>query len=219
MMHSFKTLGLLEDAKHIVLQEWKSFLRMSLEIRHKIQLPDNSSSIVTMLTSLIPPPHFERIVRALVWLSLVPGDAASLPPLSKKPTTPIDLFTMILAHKLKYEPGERDLVILSHEIVAQSIDKPGIDEIYTSSLVTYGTPTASAMSRCVGLPVAFATLQILDGKVPIRGVQGPTDATVYIPVLERLQEVGLGMKDNFRTGKGMEDTLAESLSSRYGRWD
>ncbi|KIM79378.1 hypothetical protein PILCRDRAFT_74408 [Piloderma croceum F 1598] len=217
MMHSFKTLGLLEDAEHIVLQEWKSFLRMSLEIRHKVQLPDNSSSLVTMLTSLIPPPHFERVVRALVWLSLVPGDAASLPPLPKKPAAPIDLFTMVLAHKLKYKPGERDLVILSHEIVARSIDKPGVDEIYTSSLVTYGTPTASAMSRCVGLPVAFATLQVLDGKVPIRGVQGPTDATVYIPVLEGLQEVGLGMKENFSTGKGMEDTLAESLSSRYRR--
>jgi len=123
---------------------------------------------------------------------------------------------MILAHKLKYEPDERDLVILSHEIVAQSIDKPGVDEIYISSLVTYGTPTASAMSRCVGLPVAFATLQVLDGKVHIRGVQGPTDATVYIPVLEGLKEVGLGMKENFSMGKGMEDTLAESLSSHHG---
>jgi alpha-aminoadipic semialdehyde synthase len=218
MMHSFKTLGLLEDTKHIALQEWKSFLRMSLEIRHKIQLPDNSYSILAMLTSLIPPPHFERVVRALVWLSLVPGDAASLPPLPKKPTTPIDFFTMILAHKLKYEPEERDLVILSHEIVAQSIEKPGVDEIYTSSLVTYGTPTASAMSRCVGLPVAFATLQVLDEKVPVRGVHGPTDATLYAPVLEGLQEAGLGMKENFSTGRGMEATLTESLSSRHGRW-
>lgn len=125
---------------------------------------------------------------------------------------------MILAHKLKYEPEERDLVILSHEIVAQSIEKPGVDEIYTSSLVTYGTPTASAMSRCVGLPVAFATLQVLDEKVPVRGVHGPTDATLYAPVLEGLQEAGLGMKENFSTGRGMEATLTESLSSRHGRW-
>jgi alpha-aminoadipic semialdehyde synthase len=210
-MHSFKTLGLLEDRKPIVLDDWKSLLRMSLEIRHKIQVPDNLPSIFAVLTSLIPPPHNERVIRALVWLSLVPGDAALLPPLPNKPTAPIDLFTIVLAHKLKYEPNERDVVVLSHEIVAQSTDKHGIDEIYTSSLVTYGTPTASAMSRCVGLPVAFATLQVLDGKVLVRGVQGPTDITVYGPVLKGLQEVGLGMKDNFRMGKGMGETLVQGL--------
>lgn len=147
-------------------------------------------------------------------LSLIPGYTASLPPLPKKPTAPIDLFTMVLAHKLKYEPEERDLVILSHEIVAQSVEKPGVDEIYTSSLVTFGTPTASAMSRCVGLPVAVASLQILDGKVSVRGVQGPTDATVYAPVLEGLDELGLRMKETFKTGKGMEDILAEGFINR-----
>jgi alpha-aminoadipic semialdehyde synthase len=147
-------------------------------------------------------------------LSLIPGYTASLPPLPKKPTAPIDLFTMVLAHKLKYEPEERDLVILSHEIIAHSVEKPGVDEIYTSSLVTFGTPTASAMSRCVGLPVAVASLQILDGKVSVRGVQGPTDATVYAPVLEGLDELGLRMKETFKTGKGMEDILAEGFINR-----
>jgi len=150
-----------------------------------------------------------------LWLSLLPGKAASLPPPPKQPTAPIDLFTVVLAHKLKYESNERDLVILSHEIVAQLVDKPEVEEVHTSSLVTYGTPTASAMSRCVGLPVAFVSLLILDGKVPVRGVQGPTDASVYRPVLERLQEVGLGMKETLRKAKGMEDTLMKGLVSRH----
>src|ERR1700691_5938568 len=114
-MYFFKTLGLLEDTKPILPADWKSLLRMSLETRHNIQLPDDSSSVSSILTSFIPPSHYERVVGALTQLSLIPGYTASLPPLPKKPTAPIDLFTMVLAHKLKYEPEERDLVILSHE--------------------------------------------------------------------------------------------------------
>jgi len=131
------------------------------------------------------------------------------------PTPPIDLFTIILARKLKYEPKERDIVILSHEIVAKSPSNPEAEEIHTSSLITYGTPTASAMARCVGLPVAFAALQVLDGEVSVRGVHGPTDKAVYGSVLRGLEEVGLGMKENIRRGRGMEDTLTAGLISRH----
>ena len=212
-MHCFKVLGLLEDTKLIMLEDWKSLLRLSLETRCSAQIPADSASLLSVLESLIPLSDFEKVVGALMQLSLIPGDVVSLPPLPKKPTAPIDLFTMILAHKLKYQPNERDLVILSHEIVAQSVNNPGMDEIYTSSLVTYGSTTTSAMSRCVGLPVALASLQVLDGKVPVRGVHGPTDVTVYAPVLVGLEEVGLGMKETFKTGKGIEDTLLEGLRS------
>ena len=211
-MHSFKFLGLLEDAKPILLEDWNSFLRVSLETRHDTRFPRDSASLLSVLTYFLPERHREQVIGALVQLSLLSDDTASLPPLPKKPAAPIDLLTIILAHKLKYEPDERDLVILSHEIVAESADRPGVDEIYTSSLVTYGTPAASAMSRCVGLPVAFASLQVLDGKVPARGVHGPADPSVYVPVLEGLEELGLGMKESLRTGKAIDDTLLEGLS-------
>ncbi|OBZ72980.1 Peroxisome biosynthesis protein PAS1 [Grifola frondosa] len=123
---------------------------------------------------------------------------SSLPPLPSRPTAPIDLFATLLAHKLRYEPSERDLVVLSHEIVT----RPKVanapltsftteEEVHTSSLITYGTASASAMSRCVGLPVAFAALQVLDGRVIARGVQGPTDKNVYEHILDSLETVGL----------------------------
>lgn len=31
--------------------------------------------------------------------------------------TPVELFTMILAHKLRYAPEERDMVVLSQEVL------------------------------------------------------------------------------------------------------
>ncbi|KAK7696374.1 hypothetical protein QCA50_001028 [Cerrena zonata] len=108
---------------------------------------------------------------ALKGLSAHQSSQSDLPIIPKQPTAPIDLFATLLAHKLRYLPGERDLVALSHEVVAKS-PKTGEESIYTSSLVAYGTPEASAMARTVGLPVALAARIVLDGKVKAKGVWG-----------------------------------------------
>lgn len=215
LMHSFKALGLLELSSSIVLDNWSSFTRLSLQKRYNLKIQDDYVSLLSAISSLIHPSHIDSLIEALSWLSIIPGSSSTspLPPLPKKATSPIDLFTIILARKLKYEPDERDIVILAHEIVAKS--SSGLEEIYTSSLVTYGSPTASAMSRCVGLPVAFAALRVLDGEVPVRGVHGPKDRTVYESVLRGLEEVGLGMKETVRKGPGMEATLTSGLVSRH----
>lgn len=180
-----------------------------------MKIQDDPASLLSAISSLIPPSHVDPLFEALNWLSIIPGNPSTspLPPLPKKATSPIDLFTIILARKLKYEPKERDIVILAHEIVAKSSSGP--EEIYTSSLVTYGSPTASAMSRCVGLPVAFAALRVLDGEVLVRGVHGPEDRTIYRSVLRGLEEVGFGMKETVRKGQGMEETLTSGLINRH----
>ena len=215
-MHCFKCIGLLEIASPIELNDWTSLARISMELKLHSRIPDDERSFLSAISSIVPPSQVDNVVSALRWLSLTPSrpSSASLPPLSKRPMAPIDLFTVLLAHKLKYEPHEKDLVVLSHEIVTQSPLDPRMEEVHTSSLVTYGTSSASAMSRTVGLPVAFAALEILDGKVQVRGVQGPTDKSIYRSVLEGLKDVGLGMKERVRKGRGMEHILAKGLASR-----
>ena len=215
-MHWFKCIGLLETTSSIELSDWTSLARISMELKLDSRIPDDEKSFLSAMSSIVPSSQVDDIVSALRWLSLIPGrlSSASLLPLPKRPMAPIDLFTILLAHKLKYEPHERDLVVLSHEIVTQSPLNPRIEEVHTSSLVTYGTSSASAMSRTVGLPVAFAALEILDGKVQVRGVQGPTDKSIYQSVLKGLGEVGLGMKERVRKGTGMEHILAKGLASR-----
>ncbi|KAF7986808.1 hypothetical protein HWV62_20442 [Athelia sp. TMB] len=213
LMHCFKLMGLLETNSTILLDDWTSFIRLSLQSRYGITIPNDPASTLSAIASVIPAAHVDQLAGAMSWLSLVHADS-SMPTLPKKPTAPIDIFTRLLAHKLRYEPHERDMVVLSHEIVAQSIDAPGVEEIYTSSLITYGTAKASAMARTVGLPVAFAAMEVLDGKVLLRGVQGPTDKSVFSPVLRGLEEVGLGMREGVVVGQGMEDVLAGGLQSR-----
>src|ERR1700712_244969 len=110
-------------------------------------------------------------------LSILPGaPTTDLPPIPKTPETPMNLLSTLLAHKLRYLPGERDMVILSHEVItsaAPSSPHSTTRQVHSSSLITYGNEHNSAMSLTVGLPLAFSTLRILDGEIRTRGVADP----------------------------------------------
>jgi hypothetical protein len=47
------------------------------------------------------------------------------------------------------------------------------------------------MAKTVGLPVAMAALQILNGKITTPGVQLPINKEVYEPILEELEDYGV----------------------------
>jgi hypothetical protein len=51
--------------------------------------------------------------------------------------------------------------------------------------------TYTAMAKTVGLPVAMATLQILNGNITTPGVQLPIKKEVYEPILSELEEYGV----------------------------
>ncbi|KAI9570082.1 Saccharopine dehydrogenase-domain-containing protein [Boletus coccyginus] len=233
LVHSFKSMGLLDThpSAHVLPRSWSELARLALaqKLGEDI-IPAEPSSFASALSNVVPDQQSrERALDALQWLGLGPitpsasttASTDGLPPLPTKPTAAIDLLTLVLARKLRYAPGERDLVVLSHEIVVAQpasiaggeAGSPNETEVYTSSLVSYGTTSASAMSRCVGLPVAFATLAVLDGKVVGRGVQGPTEQNLYRTVLDGLQGVGLEMKESVRRGSGMEAMLSDGLRS------
>ena len=236
LMYALKSIGLLEGSTTIDPHDWHSLVRAALEQKLGTLIMNDPDSLKSALDDVISPKQRDVVLEALHWLSIIPPSMSeraldndsnpSLPPLPSKPTAPIDLFATLLTHKLRYAPHERDLVVLSHEIVTRpkgsqvSLTTPsaGEEEIHSSSLVTYGTKDASAMSRTVGLPVAFAALQILDGGVSARGVQGPTSKEVYGNVLRRLEEVGLGMKESVRkatAGSALGLSVEENLRRRW----
>ena len=55
--------------------------------------------------------------------------------------------------------------------------------------------TYTAMAKTVGLPVAIATLSILNGLIRSPGVQLPIKKEVYDPILEELENYGLSFKE------------------------
>ena len=72
----------------------------------------------------------------------------------------------------------------------------GKKEQIDSKMVCIGEDqTYTAMAKTVGLPVAMATLLILNGKIKTPGVQLPIQEEVYLPILKELEEYGVVFKD------------------------
>jgi len=214
-MDIFKSLGLLDTEAPFTIDNWPSLIRTTL--KRKLGIDIGSSDLASVLSAakdVIPTTtDTHQLQTALEYLSLVPSSYPA-PPVLKFGAVPIDHFANLLAQKLRYESHERDLVILNHEIIAQ--DTSGKEEVHSSSLIAYGGSEASAMARCVGLPVAFAALKVLDGRVSARGVCGPAiEENLWKGVLDGLEEVGLGMKETVRpkssTSVTVENTLMAGL--------
>lgn len=92
-----------------------------------------------------------------------------------------------------YEPHERDLIILRHEIGIRWHD--GRREERGINFVVYGQPAStnghSAMALTVGYPAAIAAKMIVDGEIQERGAILPFSSDIYRPMLKRLRAEGL----------------------------
>jgi alpha-aminoadipic semialdehyde synthase len=113
--------------------------------------------------------------------------------------SPFDYFVYLLAQKLQYQPGERDVVVLHHELALSD------GEVLSSSLEVVGDAVGavgghSAMAKTVGWPIALGGCLLLDGGVTDRGVLRPTARAVREPLLLALAELGVGMDE--RRGRG-----------------
>ncbi|KAK3102273.1 hypothetical protein FSP39_010099 [Pinctada imbricata] len=107
-----------------------------------------------------------------------------------KKGSPLDTLSNFLAKKLAYDPSERDLILMYHDIGVQWPDRSR--EERKVSLVCYGDEGRhSAMAKTVGLPTAIATKMILDGEIQRKGIVVPLTKDIYRPILMRLRQEGI----------------------------
>ncbi len=130
----------------------------------------------------LDPVHF--IVANLDWLGLF-----SSAPLPSGCSSPLDVLNATTLAKMSYAPGERDLLVLQHQFVAEY---PDHREKITATMVDFGIPDGdSSMNRTVGLPAAVGARFILEGKVTSRGVLVPVLPEIYEPALVELERLGI----------------------------
>ncbi|XP_071815872.1 alpha-aminoadipic semialdehyde synthase, mitochondrial-like isoform X2 [Apostichopus japonicus] len=103
-----------------------------------------------------------------------------------KLSSPMATFAYHLGQKLSYSEGERDLVIMRHQVGVENPDKStGMEEV---SLTIYGEPYGfSAMAKSVGYPTAIAARMLLDDEIHEKGVVIPFSKSIYRPMLNRLK--------------------------------
>ena len=124
----------------------------------------------------------------LEWLGLLGSD-----PIPAADHTDLDIVASRMLKLMEYAPGERDMLVMQHEFVAEY---PGRTERTFSTMVDYGISNGdSSMSRLVGLPAAIAARMILQGEISLTGVRVPTIPAIYEPVLGELATMGVAFTD------------------------
>lgn len=110
-----------------------------------------------------------------------------------KKATPAQMLEKILNDKWTLQPEDKDMIVMYHKFGYElNGEKKQID----SKMVCLGDDqTYTAMAKTVGLPVAIAALQILNGKIKTPGVQLPITKEVYLPILKELEEYGVLFKE------------------------
>jgi saccharopine dehydrogenase-like NADP-dependent oxidoreductase len=129
-----------------------------------------------------------RIISNLKWLGLFEEG-----PLPERVKSPLDVLAARMLERMQYAPGERDLLVMQHEFLAQYPDRR---ERTTSTLIDYGIPNGdTSMSRTVGLPAAIATMLVLRGEIDLAGVQIPVRRELYEPILSELEGLGIAFHE------------------------
>jgi len=124
------------------------------------------------------------VISNLEWLGLLSDD-----PLPLQKGAPIDILTARMLEKMQYEEGERDMLILQHQFIAEY---PDHKEKITSTMIDFGIPHGdTSMSRTVGLPAAIGVKLILQGKIDLTGVQTPVVPEIYEPILKELERLDI----------------------------
>ncbi|MGB8959890.1 MAG: saccharopine dehydrogenase C-terminal domain-containing protein [Candidatus Aminicenantales bacterium] len=129
------------------------------------------------------------IISRLEWLGLFEAR-----PLPAAKGSALDNLTALMIDRLRYEEGERDMVVLQHEFLVRT--ESGGTQRIVSTLIDYGVPGGdSSMSRTVGLPAAIGARLVLEGKFASPGVHVPVEPEIYGPILEELEKLGVRFEE------------------------
>jgi len=130
----------------------------------------------------------------IVWDKLLELDIFSATKMVElKKATPAQILQKILMDSWTLAEEDKDMIVMYHKF---GYELDGKKYQIDATMVTTGEDqTYTAMSKTVGLPVAMATLAILNGKIKTPGVQIPITAEVYEPILKELEDYGIVFKE------------------------
>ncbi|MFD2563226.1 saccharopine dehydrogenase family protein [Aquimarina rubra] len=107
--------------------------------------------------------------------------------------TPAQALQKILMDKWTLDDGDKDMIVMYHKF---GYEINGERKQIDATMVSIGEDQKyTAMAKTVGLPVAMATLRILNNEITSTGVQIPIQEEIYTPILKELEEYGIIFKE------------------------
>jgi saccharopine dehydrogenase (NAD+, L-glutamate forming) len=110
-----------------------------------------------------------------------------------KDASPAKCLQKILEDSWTLDQKDKDMIVMYHKFGYElNGEKYQID----SKMVVKGDDqTYTAMAKTVGLPVAMASLKILNSEITTPGVQVPIKKEVYAPILKELENYGINFTE------------------------
>ncbi|MCG6185799.1 saccharopine dehydrogenase C-terminal domain-containing protein [Maribellus maritimus] len=127
---------------------------------------------------------------AMEWLGLFSRERIQL-----KEGSTFDLTADLMLKKMMLPDGARDMVIMLHSFLVEKAN--GKTEVIKSHLLDYATKEDTSIARTVALPAAIAVKMILEGKIKDTGVHIPVAKSIYEPVLNELEKLGIAMVEDW----------------------
>jgi saccharopine dehydrogenase-like NADP-dependent oxidoreductase len=134
-------------------------------------------------------PEHSLTIKKLEWLGLLSDRKLRIGTASV-----FEMFSHTLKHRLIYDEGEMDLLVMHHEFEAVYPDLPR--QRIQSTLIDRGDPEGdSSMSRTVGYPAGIAASLVAEGRIAQSGVLRPVSAEIYTPVLAECERLGIHFEE------------------------
>lgn len=170
-----------QDAFDCSGQTFASWLKNKSDYKNRVSLKDHIVNKLQLTD--------DKVVSMLEWLGLFDET-----PLKNGKLSSADLLLDILSDKWQMQPGDRDMVVMQHEV--EYIHKDKKIRLISSMVIKGEDSEHSAMAKTVGLPMAILTKLLLNKKISApAGVNIPTMPSVYRPILTELHHHGINFKE------------------------
>lgn len=128
-----------------------------------------------------------EIIKRIEWLGLFSDDVVS-------GNNYLDILGERMQEKMKYEEGERDMLILKHKFIVENKDKSR--DMITSTMIDYGIPYGdTSMARTVSLPLGIGVKLMAENKIDLKGVVRPIKKEVYSLILKELERLNIKLEE------------------------
>ncbi len=129
-------------------------------------------------------------IKAIDWLGYFSNDKVGITEGST-----FDITAGLMLKKMMLPEGARDMVIMLHSFLVEKAT--GEKEVIKSRMLDFATSEDTSIARTVALPAAIAVKMILNGEIADKGVQIPIAKTIYEPVLNELEKMGIAMVEEW----------------------